>query len=81
MLSELACRRASPRDVAYKITDGHGLYLLVLPSGYRSWRWRYRFGGKEKLLTFGAYPEISRRGRVSCARTPRARYERVSIRR
>ncbi|MGK6324310.1 Arm DNA-binding domain-containing protein [Sphingomonas sp. DT-51] len=30
-----------------------------MPSGYRSWRWRYRLGGKEKLLTFAPVPEIS----------------------
>src|SRR6202012_3737020 len=36
-----------------------GLYLLVKPSGGKWWRYKYRFGGKEKLLALGAYPEIS----------------------
>jgi integrase len=41
--------------------DGGGLYLLVKgtqPSS-RLWRMKYRYGGKEKLLAIGKYPEIS----------------------
>ena len=39
--------------------DGLGLFLLVTPSGGRLWNFKYRFGGKEKKLSFGAYPDIS----------------------
>jgi hypothetical protein len=59
MLTDLACRRAAPREKPYKLADARGLYLYVLPSGYRSWRWKYRFGGKEKRMVFGPYPDIS----------------------
>jgi integrase len=59
MLTDLACRRATPEEKPYKIADARGLYLYVLPSGYRSWRWKYRFAGKEKRMVFGPYPEIS----------------------
>src|SRR5690606_33657552 len=39
--------------------DGGGLHLLVKPSGFKSWRLKYRFGGKEKQLTFGPYPAVT----------------------
>lgn len=39
--------------------DGGGLYLQAEPSGGRYWRLKYRFGGKEKLLALGVYPEVS----------------------
>jgi integrase len=47
-----------PRDRAYKVFDTDGLFLLIKPTGSRGWRQRYRFHGKEKLLSVGAYPEI-----------------------
>ena len=36
---------AKPRDKKYKLADGGGLCLLVLPSGGKLWLWRYRFAG------------------------------------
>ena len=57
-LTDLAIRKLRPRDKAYKIADGHRLYLRVTPSDSRSWRMKYRFGDKEKLFTFGLYPEV-----------------------
>ncbi len=59
MLTDIACRRAQPRAKPYKMADARGLYLEVLTSGTKSWRWKYRIGGKEKRLVFGVYPEIS----------------------
>lgn len=38
--------------------DGGGLYLEITAAGGRYWRWKYRFGGKEKRLAFGVYPEV-----------------------
>jgi len=58
-LSELAVRTAKPREKAFKLTDGGGLHLLVQPGGGKLWRLKYRFGGKEKLLSFGRYPATS----------------------
>jgi hypothetical protein len=52
-------RRAKPGPGLKKLFDGGGLYLLILPSGVRGWRFRYRYGGHELLLSFGPYPEIS----------------------
>jgi len=54
-------RRGSGHDKRskdYKLTDGEGLYLLVRPNGSKLWRFKYRFAGKEKLLSFGQYPGV-----------------------
>lgn len=58
-LSEAKVRNAKPRSKKYKIADGDGLFLLVLPSGGKYWRMRYFFGGQEKQLALGVYPEVS----------------------
>jgi hypothetical protein len=42
----------------YKVTDEKGLYIEVTPKGGKRWRFKYRFGGKEKLLSLGVYPEV-----------------------
>jgi len=58
-LKELEVRYATKRSKDYKLADGEGLHLLVRPNGSKLWRLKYRFGGKEKLLSFGPYPRIS----------------------
>jgi len=50
---------ARPKERAYKLFDERGLFMLVTPTGGRLWRFRYRLNGVEKLLTFGAYPDVS----------------------
>jgi len=57
-LTDTAVRKAKPRTKAYKLTDGHGLYLLVQPNGGKYWRLRYRISGKEKVLALGVYDEV-----------------------
>ena len=59
MLTNASVKAAAPRSRAYKRFDGRGLFLLVTPAGARSWRMKYRSGGKEQLLTFGLYPGVS----------------------
>jgi hypothetical protein len=58
-LTDTAVRNAKSRDKSYKLSDGKGLYLQVEPSGSKLWRLKYRFVGKEKKLSLGAYPEVS----------------------
>jgi integrase len=57
-LTLFALHNAKPRETPYKLSDGNGLHLLVQPNGSKLWRFRYRFGGKENMLTFGAFPEV-----------------------
>ncbi|MES2496255.1 MAG: integrase arm-type DNA-binding domain-containing protein [Pseudomonadota bacterium] len=56
---EIDVRYAKPREKAYKLSLGGGLHVLVQPSGSKLWRMKYRFDGKEKLLSFGPYPTVS----------------------
>lgn len=59
MLTPAAVKAARPRASAYKLRDGEGLHLFVAPSGLKSFRQRFRLGGKEQLLTLGSHPEMS----------------------
>ena len=58
-LTDTQLRSIKPAAKDIKLFDGGGLFLLVTTSGGKLWRFKYRFGGREKLLTFGAYPQIS----------------------
>lgn len=58
-LSDTAIKNARGRDKPFKLYDADGLYLIVTPSGGKWWRFKYRMDGREKLLSFGTYPEIS----------------------
>jgi len=58
-LTDIAVRKAKPADKAFRMPDGGGLYLLVTTGGSKLWRWKYRFAGKEKLMAFGAYPDVA----------------------
>jgi integrase len=58
-LTDTAIRNAKPRAKPYKLADGAGLYLEVMPTGARYWRFRYRIAGKDTRLAFGVYPEVS----------------------
>jgi len=65
-LTDSAIRNAKPginakgvkTSKAYKIADGGGLYLEVTTKGGKYWRLRYRFDGKQKLLSIGVYPAV-----------------------
>jgi len=58
-LTNIAARTAKGKAKPYKLFDGKGLYLEVMPTTARYWRLKYRFGGKEKRLALGVYPEVS----------------------
>lgn len=60
-LTDLVARTAKAGEKPFKLSDEKGLYLLVKPNGAKLWQHKYRFGGKEKLLSYGAYPETSLR--------------------
>ncbi len=59
MLTNAAVKAARPRAAAFKLFDQGGLHLYVAPTGRKSFRLKYRFGGKEQLLTIGAVPEVT----------------------
>ena len=58
-LTDTAIRAAKAEDKARKLFDGDGLFLFVTPTGTKSWRLKYRYMNKEKLLALGLYPQVS----------------------
>ncbi|MFC6519271.1 Arm DNA-binding domain-containing protein [Undibacterium arcticum] len=67
-LTEKQVAELVPKSNVYKIGDGHGLYLLIEPTGKKRWRMIYRRLGKGTALSFGTYPEMSlTNARQQCA--------------
>lgn len=70
-LTDTTIRKIKPAEKPQKLSDGGGLFLLVEPNGGKYWRLAYRFGGKQKTLALGVYPDVSladARGRRDDAR-------------
>ena len=57
-LTDTSARNAKPKAQPYKLADERGMFLLVSPNGAKWWRLKYRFDGKEKLLSLGVYPDV-----------------------
>lgn len=85
MLTDAIIKKAKGKDKPYKLSDkgkksdgrshGGGLCLLVYPNGGKYWRYRYRFEGKAKMISLGAWPEITveeARKRLAEVRTTKA---------
>lgn len=58
-LTDTLLRSLKATGQVQKKADGGGLYIHVSPSGGKLWRMAYTFGGKQKTLSFGAYPAVS----------------------
>ncbi len=58
-LKDIQIRKLRPTEKTQKLADGEGLFLELKPNGSKLWRMAYRFDGKQKLLSFGKYPEVS----------------------
>ncbi|ENH6102012.1 tyrosine-type recombinase/integrase [Yersinia enterocolitica] len=58
-LTDIKVRTSKPTEKQYKLTDANGMHLLVHTNGSKYWRLQYRFGGKQKMLALGVYPEVS----------------------
>lgn len=71
MLTDTKLRQAKPGPKPQFLFDERGLYLQITPAGGKWWRYKYRFDGKQKLLSFGTYPDVG---------LARARKERDSAR-
>lgn len=58
-LTDLLCKTAKPQgdNKSFRLSDGQGMYLEVMPNGAKYWRMKYRFNDKEKRLALGVYPE------------------------
>ncbi len=58
-LTDSEIKAAKPKEKPFTLPDGHGLVLLVQPSGAKWWRYRYRFNDTPKMLSIGVYPDVS----------------------
>lgn len=58
-LNDIKCKGAKPKEKSYKMFDGGGLYLEILPSGKKLWRLKYYYLNKEKRISLGAYPLVT----------------------
>lgn len=58
-LKDLQIRNAKPKEKAYKMADGLGMYVVVMPSGSKVFHWDYRYKGKRKTISLGRYPEVT----------------------
>ncbi|PCO27133.1 tyrosine-type recombinase/integrase [Morganella morganii] len=58
-LTDIKIKAAKPLEKPYKLSDSGGLYLLVNRNGSKYWRLKYRFAGKEKMLSIGVYPQVT----------------------
>lgn len=57
-LTDMKLRALKPTERPTRLFDGDGLYIELRPNGGKWWRFKYRFDGKEKLISFGTYPEV-----------------------
>ena len=58
LLTNTTLRNLKPASKIYRKPDGRCLYIEVPPTGAKRWRFRYRFGGKAKQLSFGTFPDV-----------------------
>ncbi|CDH18329.1 hypothetical protein XBKQ1_1140001 [Xenorhabdus bovienii str. kraussei Quebec] len=58
-LTDLAIKRAKPKEKTYTLADGNGLSLLIDTNGSKGWRYRYQFAGKTKMISLGIYPVVT----------------------
>lgn len=59
MLTVKQVEALRPKEKRYKISDAGGLYIVVYPSGVKSWRYNYKQNGKEQTKVYGQYPAMS----------------------
>ncbi|MFP6558223.1 tyrosine-type recombinase/integrase [Paraburkholderia sp. B3] len=70
VLTPTRLNNAKPKEKAYKLADGGGLFVMVQPGGSKTWAYQYRMDGKRREVTIGRYPEIA----VADARDRHAEY-------
>jgi hypothetical protein len=58
-LTDIQVKKAKTKDKPYRLSDSGGMYLWLTPAGGKLWRWAYVYEGKEKLMSFGRYPDVS----------------------
>jgi integrase len=58
-LNDFQLKNLASKSIEYEVSDGKGLSIRVLPTGTKSWIFRYMVEGKKRKMTFGHYPTVS----------------------
>ena len=58
-LTDLQVKKIAPKKRRYEVLDGKGLCIRVMPSGTKSWIFRYLFDGRPRRMTLGGYPGMT----------------------
>lgn len=58
-LTDTECRKAQPKDKQYRLSDSHGLSLIITTKGQKYWNVRVTVHGERKSESLGPYPDLS----------------------
>ena len=58
-LTDTELKALKPQDKTYTVADEKGLYMEILPTGGKAWRYRYWFNGTQEKVSFGKYPALT----------------------
>ncbi|MGP1628133.1 MAG: Arm DNA-binding domain-containing protein [Aggregatibacter segnis] len=58
-LTETTLRSLKPKSKEYIKSDGNDLYIRIKPNKTKCWYFSYKFAGKKKKMSLGAYPDLS----------------------
>lgn len=58
-LTEIKIQKLRARGKRYLVSDGHGLYIAVMPTGEKYWYVRTWENGRERKRSLGRYPDVS----------------------
>ena len=59
MLTDKTCKTLKPQEKLYRLLDQNGLYIVIHPSGAKTWQFRYQLNGKQMTYSIGSYPDVS----------------------
>jgi len=56
VLTDIQVKALKPKEKLYRVQDGGGLFVVVLPKGSKRFEFRYSYQGRETRFTCGARP-------------------------
>ena len=75
-LTGTECRKAQPKDKQNRLSDSHGLSLIITTKGQKYWNVRVTVHGERKSESLGPYPDLSLKKARELAYELKHRYSR-----
>ena len=75
-LTDTECRKAQPKEKQYRLSDSHGLSLIITTKGQKYWNVRVTVHGERKSESLGPYPDLSLKKARELAYELKHRYSR-----